>query len=156
MEVVGDITTISGWADLSWIFSFYAEIVGAIGGTLAIALAVLKIREYRAARPKTITKNLAPRLRELRRMLDEYKIADFTSYYREQFVSKGYERDLQRIAPTLALLLQSLASSKSTPFVQPGSAPKEWGDFIYNLERRYLVLTSVGEIDRVLERAEGA
>lgn len=140
---------------LSSALSFYAQIAGAIGGTLGIALTIVKIREHFAARPRAIVRNLAPKLRELRMKLDQHKLTEFKDYYEKNFASGGYDRDLRRVAPTLVLMMESLKSGEIAPLVGSGSAPAEWKEFLDNVLRGYAVLMTIREIDRVLEEAEG-
>lgn len=92
------------WPDIVSILSTAAPTIGAIGGALGIILTILKIKEYWAGRPKTIATHLAPKLRELRRMLLEVtgnlsalKAQEAFEYWRQEFVLRGHLNDLTRM-----------------------------------------------------------
>jgi len=98
----------SVWPDPLWVsvLSTIALAIGAVGGTLGIILTALKIREHYRNKPKNIATHLAPKLRELRRVLlqslgepSRENMKGALAYWGKEFFMRGHEDDLRRIQP---------------------------------------------------------
>jgi hypothetical protein len=167
--------------DVSSAFVAYSELVGAVGGTCGVILAILKLREYSTRRPKAIASNLAPKLRELRRILSDawtkdklqQKTNEAVEYWRREFELKGHVDDLGRIgsrdlADEMGMLCILFPKTIDGTSIQPrlfwsylsGETPKEFTDSATDPSKsrvwRSIVGSTIAEIDKVLEKAEGA
>jgi hypothetical protein len=167
--------------DISSALVAYAQVVGAVGGTCGVILAILKFREYSTQRPKAIASHLAPKLRELRKVLSDARTGDdlqektnqALDHWRREFEFKGHLRDLRTVGAwdlvsemgMLRILFPKTIDNKSiVPRLfwsyMSGETPEEFTDSAIDPSKsriwRSIVDSAIAEIDEVLEKAEGA
>ena len=170
------------WPDIVSILSTAALTVGAVGGALGIILTILKIKEYWLGRPKIIATHLAPKLREVRRMLLEVagnlsalKAQEAFEYWRREFVLTGHLNDLTRIGPDGTRVMNDMdfiglvfkhppdkmaVQMRATLSYLSGEDPKAFSAGITDPSKSKVwqdfVSDAIAGIDGLLKKAEGA
>jgi hypothetical protein len=87
-------------ADTSWI-AFIALILGVVASALSIALTAMKINEYLSHRSRAALALLAPKLREIRTLLDRsWAVKDVErayAIYDDEIIGKGLDHRLEKL-----------------------------------------------------------
>jgi len=148
-------------SDTSWI-AFIALILGAVASALSIALTVMKFNEYLSRRSRATLVLLAPKLREIRTLLDRsYAVEDVErayTIYDKEIIGKGFGRRLRKIEG-----VPQSDYKRRFEYVFPNLFTRaltvkmhSHQDIIsYDEEAVRLKHEVVGAIDSILEKSEG-